>query len=166
MYSTEQVKLQELSIDTTPRMLQFEDGDMLHALVAEDDSVSATLLGRIIERYGEVKVVPDGELAFIAYQEAITSGTPFDVIFLDIMMPGVEGQETLEAIRQDERERGIPPEQGVKVIMVTALNDGTNLYQAHRQGCADYLHKPIGRSVVEETLRKLQLIPQQTPPVQ
>ena len=131
----------------------------MRILVAEDDNISATLAEKLFARYGETTRVSNGEEAVVAFQAALENGTPFDLILMDIMMPEVSGQEALAMIREIETENGITLSKGVKVIMCTALSDGTNIYEAHSQGCADYLNKPLSRSLIERSLNKLGLIP-------
>lgn len=130
----------------------------MRILIAEDDPVSAKLLSRMLERYAEVTVTVNGEEAFDAFQNAIESGQPFDLLFLDIMMPEVSGQETLAAIREYERIKGIIGGDAAKVVMVTALDDGGNIYEAHRNDCVDYINKPIKKEIVIGILDRLGLI--------
>lgn len=124
-------------------------------LIAEDDAVSARVLKKIVERFGDVETAENGELAFDLFQQKLDAGSPFDVIFLDIMMPEVGGQEALEAIREYEEMKGVDPAQGSKVIMVTALTDGGNIYQALRNSCVDYVTKPVSLDGISRCLQRL-----------
>jgi serine phosphatase RsbU (regulator of sigma subunit) len=68
----------------------------------------------------------------------------FAVILLDVMMPGIDGFETAELIRQRERTRSTP------IIFVTAIGtSATHVARGYSIGAVDYLFKPI----VAETLR-------------
>ncbi|MBK7189621.1 MAG: response regulator [bacterium] len=60
-----------------------------------------------------------------------TPRTHYDLICLDIMMPGMSGQEALEAIRKLEIEHDIHVGQGARVIMTTALEDHKAVRQAN-----------------------------------
>jgi two-component system chemotaxis response regulator CheY len=102
-------------------------------------------------------VAGDGEEGFRLYLHAFDSGNPFDVVFLDVMMPEANGQEVLAAIREFEKEQDISVENGVPVIMTTALDDGINLYQAHANGCVDYIVKPLSREKILKALQRLGL---------
>jgi DNA-binding response OmpR family regulator len=68
------------------------------------------------------------------FQTAITEKP--DVILLDIIMPVLNGHETLKKLRQD------PWGQHVKVIMLTSMDDVHNVGTAHEQNITDYLIKP------------------------
>lgn len=110
-------------------------------LVVDDEQTSALILCNLAKSFGNAQHASGGEAAFDAFLEAHEKGSPFDLIFLDIMMPEVDGQETLEAIRlYEEQEKFTPP---VHVVMVTGLNDSASVYLAHLHGCNDYLTKPV-----------------------
>lgn len=127
----------------------------MRILIVEDEPVSARLIEDIVSNYGDVERAKNGEECFDKFCAAIDAGKPFDLIFLDIMMPGVDGQEALAAIREVEESSGLPAESGVKVVMTTALDDSQNLYQAHVSGCHGYIVKPFGREDVFRALRKI-----------
>ncbi len=130
----------------------------MRILIAEDDPTSARLAEVLLSNFGEINVTTNGQEAVLAFEDAIEQHAPYDLILLDIMMPLVSGQEALGVIREIEAERGISVASGVKVVMCTALSDSSNIYQAHAQGCAEYLNKPLSKAAVIKTLTKLGLI--------
>ena len=77
---------------------------------------------------------------------------------VDIMMPVMDGYQSLVGIRNLEKERNIPEDQAVKVIMTTALNDEKNVKMAFELGCTIYSGKPIDQGRFEQALKKLNLI--------
>ena len=79
------------------------------------------------------------------------------LIILDIMMPGMDGRETLKAIRQIESEYGIRGLDGVKVIMTTALGDSKNVMGAFNEGCEAYIVKPIDKNRLFEEIEKMEV---------
>ncbi len=130
----------------------------MRILVVEDDQVSQRVLAAIVSKIAECDVASNGEEAYEKFCDACEQDDPFDLIFLDVMMPEVSGQEALVAIRDYEEQLGIAMGQGVKVIMTTALDDGNNLYQAHANGCVDYIVKPISRDKIINSIKKLGLM--------
>ncbi|MEX6500965.1 ATP-binding protein [Pseudomonas zhanjiangensis] len=75
----------------------------------------------------------------------------FDLILMDIQMPGMDGRQSTEAIRQWERENGQPP---VPIVALTAhalANEKRALLQS---GLDDYLTKPIGERQLAQTVLK------------
>lgn len=123
-------------------------------LVAEDDQVSQKLMESILSKYGSCEIVADGEAAVKAIVDAYESESPFDLLCLDIMMPGVDGQEALKTIREEEHKRGILGLDGVKIIMVSALDDPKNVLGAFRSGCEGYITKPVDRNALIEKLKE------------
>jgi two-component system, chemotaxis family, chemotaxis protein CheY len=131
----------------------------MRVLIVEDEPVSRKLLESMMKPYGECSTAENGEEAFEVFCTALETGRPFDLVLLDIMMPEVDGQEALEAIRDYEQEFGIAAENQSKIIMTTALDDGPSLYCAHAEGCTDYIVKPICRDKLLSILRRLDLVP-------
>jgi two-component system, chemotaxis family, chemotaxis protein CheY len=124
----------------------------MKTLVVEDDFLSRRLLQTILHPYGVCDVAVDGEEALTAFALAWEELKPYDLVCLDIMMPGTDGQETLREIRNREDRMGINADEGVKVIMTTALDDRKNVMAAFRSQCDAYIVKPIERDkVIAET---------------
>jgi adenylate cyclase len=102
-------------------------------LVVDDDPINRMLLSRDIERQGHrVGTAENGGRALDALR-----AEPFDLVLLDVLMPGLDGYETLARIEADEKLRHIP------VIMVSALEDIESVVRCIEMGAADYLPKPF-----------------------
>lgn len=127
-------------------------------LIAEDDFASRKFMLRLLQQYGDCDVTVDGEEAIEAFQMALEDEEPYDLVCLDIMMPGVDGYEALKQIRKIEAEEQIPEDKQAKIIMTTALNDGRNVMKAFSLGCVAYAGKPIDKEKFENELRKLGLV--------
>ncbi|NLY41509.1 MAG: response regulator [Desulfovibrionales bacterium] len=131
----------------------------MRILIVEDDFIGRKVLQRLLLEYGECDVAVDGLEAVKAFDLAWTAGMPYDLLFLDIMMPNMSGHDALKIIREKERSMAVAPGREAKVIMTTALDDVKNVTQAFFQGGASgYLVKPIERQNVVEELQKLGLI--------
>lgn len=115
----------------------------MHILVVEDDFISRKLLCRYLDPYGECDVAINGIEALSAVRHALEAGSPYDLICLDIMMPGMSGQETLIGVRELEKEHNSPEAPGAKVIMTTALEDSENIRLAFEASADGYIVKPI-----------------------
>lgn len=127
-------------------------------LLAEDDFATRKFMLSFLSKYGECDVTVDGMEAVDAYLMALEDGEPYDLVCLDIMMPVMDGYQALMGIRNLEKERNIPQEEGVKVIMTTALNDEQNVKMAFDLGCTIYSGKPIDKTRFEQAMKKLGLI--------
>jgi two-component system chemotaxis response regulator CheY len=132
----------------------------MKCLIVEDEFMSRKLLQVYLSDYGHCFVAVNGQEAVEAFREALEENEPYDLIFLDIMMPEMDGHDTLEVIRRIESEHGIAGLDGVKVIMTTALDDSKNVMGAFRNGCEAYLVKPIEKKNLLEELEKLGFVAQ------
>ena len=128
----------------------------MRILVAEDDFASRRMMQKLLEPWGRADVAVDGQEAIDAFELAWSERAPYELIFMDIMMPKVDGQEALKAIRKSEAERGVPPASEVRVIMTSVLEDPKNVLEAFGKGGATaYLVKPISRDKLEAELDRL-----------
>ena len=127
-------------------------------LLAEDDFVTRKFMVNFLSKYGECDVTVDGMEAVDAFMMALEDGEPYDLVCLDIMMPVMDGSQSLVGIRNLEKERNVPADKAAKVIMTTALNDEKNVKMAFELGCTVYSGKPIDQDRFEQALKKLDLI--------
>ena len=131
----------------------------MKTLIVEDDFLARSLLSTILSEYGTCHVAVNGKEALEAIERAFKESDPYDLICLDIMMPVMDGQETLLGLRRMEEGLGIKGADTTKVIMVTAIDDSKNIMKAFRQGqCEAYLTKPIDRRKLIGHVRDLGLI--------
>lgn len=102
-------------------------------LVVDDNRITTKLLRRYLESNGfEAAEAYDG----IECLEKVAERSP-DTIVLDVMMPRMDGYETVKRLRENPATSKIP------VVIVTALNDVANQLKAIESGADDFLSKPI-----------------------
>jgi len=131
----------------------------MKSLIVEDDRISSQVLEKMISRHGGYQVVRNGQQAVDSFRQAQESGAPYDLVLMDIMMPEVNGLQSVAALRQLESSRGVPRAKRVRIVMTTALDDPRTIMKALYESDADsYLVKPIRLQKLEEELRSLQLI--------
>ena len=107
-------------------------------LVVDDDAMNRDMLSRRLARQGyTVAVAEDGEQAL-----KMIEGQKFDLVLLDIMMPGVSGLQVLEILRQRHSMADLP------VIMATAKDESSDIVEALKLGANDYVTKPLDFPVV------------------
>ncbi len=127
----------------------------MRILVVEDDFGSRRMMQKLLGSYGDVDVVVDGEEAVEAFRLAWEESKPYDIVFMDIMMPKMDGQEALKRLRAYEREVGVKPAGEAKVIMTSVLEDPKNVIEAYYDGAAtSYLVKPLDREKIEAELER------------
>lgn len=103
---------------------------MTKVLLVDDNS---KYLKDALPFYGfEVEAVFDGVQALKKLKEE-----SFDIILLDVMMPNMDGWQTLKAVRSDDKIKDIP------VIMLTAVNDEQKMISGLKNGADDYIVKPF-----------------------
>ena len=130
----------------------------MKALIVEDEYISRTLLSEYLAPYAQCDAVADGNEALQVLTEKYKENERYDLVCLDIMMPGIDGHEVLNGLRRIEREQNIAEEDAAKVFMTTALDDPQNIMNAFTLGrCQAYLIKPILRERLVEHLREFLL---------
>lgn len=107
--------------------------EVISLLVVDDNETNLDMLSRRLQRKGySVSTACDGPSAL-----ELIEAEPFDLVLLDLMMPGMSGLEVLERIRQKHTVAEMP------VIMVTAKHDSSTVVEALDAGASDYVTKPI-----------------------
>ncbi|MBX9824958.1 MAG: response regulator [Xanthobacteraceae bacterium] len=115
----------------------------LSVLVAEDNDINALLTRSLLTRLDHhPEIAADGAAAIDCWQAARDAGRPYDLILMDVHMPGVDGLEAARRIRAIEAESGSPR---TRIIALTA-----NAFDEDREACLaagmdGFLVKPIDR---------------------
>ncbi len=94
-----------------------EEHIKLRALVVDDSEISRRCICRVISSVFTFEVAENGLIALEKYRNGVESGHPFDILFMDVVMPEMDGKESVKQIRAFEKsiERGKTP-----IIMVSA----------------------------------------------
>lgn len=132
---------------------------MLKALIVEDEQVNREFLLLALKPYASCTAVGTGEACLREHQRALATDAPFDLIFLDIMLPGIDGLRTLEQMRATEDAFDLSESARAKVIVTTVLNDHNTASRAFIHGhAASFLTKPFRARELMEELATLGLI--------
>src|SRR5208337_4222006 len=111
-------------------------------LVADDEETHRSILSRLMMNEGfEVVTAGDGKDTL----DSIASHRP-DVVLLDLMMPGMNGMQVLNLVK--EKDLDLP------VIMITGYADVPGAVEAMRTGAHDYLAKPFNHHEVIRVVRR------------
>lgn len=130
----------------------------MRTLIVEDNIINREFLAMLLEQYGQCTAVESGEDAVDVFAEALST-EPFDIIFMDIMLPGIDGLQALERIRAVEARNGAGVGDEVKAIITTALDDDDKASRAYIHGQAiSYITKPVREAQLKDELRKFGLI--------
>lgn len=114
-----------------------------HLLLVDDEPANRDLFGRQLERAGyRVTEAASGREAL-----QLISDHPFDLVLLDVLMPEMNGMETLVAIRRSKAASELP------IIMATALSGPDDVVDALAAGANDYVTKPFDMPVVSARIQ-------------
>lgn len=114
-------------------------------LVVDDSPTIRAVLGRMLDQDGyAVQKAEDGESAL-----ALARAEPPALIFLDIVLPGINGFAVLRALRHDPLTRHVP------IVMISGNPQATEQFYAQRFGADDFIRKPFGRNEVAACIQQL-----------
>jgi two-component system chemotaxis response regulator CheY len=131
----------------------------MRILVADDDLVSRTKLEVLLEAHGQCDTAKDGDQAWDSFQKAHQESKPYDLITMDIDMPGMNGHEVVAKIRQWEKENtSYETSKEAKILMVTSMQSRTDAIASFREGCECFIRKPIKPDDLTEALEKLGIL--------
>jgi CheY-like chemotaxis protein len=116
-------------------------------LLAEDNAVNQTLAVRLLEKRGySVSVAGDGRSAVAMFEKE-----PFDLVLMDVQMPGMDGFEATAAIRAGEKAAG----RSIPIIAMTAHALKGDQERCLAAGMNDYVSKPIRTSELVSKIESL-----------
>lgn len=120
-------------------------------LVVDDNQTDRLIVQRMCESFGltDVQVAEDGSIAESKILNAELTKKPFQLIFLDYNMPGMNGMKLLQHIRRSKFTKA------AKVIIMTAGAEVELVEAAVVSGANDFIVKPIALAVLKEKLTKL-----------
>jgi two-component system, sensor histidine kinase and response regulator len=141
--SLQQIPLSEGEIPKVRDAPWLADGPA-RVLVAEDNMVNQTLARRLLEKRGyTVTVVGDGRAALTAFSREC-----FDIVLMDVQMPGMDGLEATAAIRQLEQTAGAH----VPIVAMTAHAFKGDQERCLAAGMDAYISKPIRQQELYSTI--------------
>ncbi|KAF4637618.1 hypothetical protein G7Y89_g452 [Cudoniella acicularis] len=130
----------------------------LRVLVAEDNLVNQEIVIRMLklERIYDVEVVvaKDGKEAYDIVKESMSKGQFFNLIFMDIQMPNLDGLQSTRLIRQ----MGY----SAPIVALTAFSEESNVKECYDSGMDHFLSKPIRRPALKQVLKRFATIPEET----
>jgi len=102
-------------------------------LVVDDNAVNRYMLSRHVAQLGlEAETAENGQIAL-----EMVAHRSFDLVLLDVMMPVLDGYQTLDALKRDPKLRDLP------VIIVSGVDEIDSVVRCIERGAEDYLTKPI-----------------------
>lgn len=121
----------------------------MRILIVDDDYVSRTKLKALLGAYGDCDAVPDGKIALEMFDISCEEGVPYDLVTMDIDMPGMRGQDVVAEILSREQPAN------VKILMVTCKKEIKEIAASFRNGCDWCLNKPVTPEKLSNALEKI-----------
>lgn len=132
-----------------------ENVQNLRLLVVDDEVMMGLLLKKHTMEYGSTDVVTDGFKALKAFRIAYEEGKPYNLVFLDLMIPGMDGQAILKSMREYESSHHADRKADCRIIMITASREPYDVLEAYKNQCSDFLTKPLTWSTILAALQQV-----------
>jgi len=139
-----QASLQARTLTPTGKALELaQEVVQLQDLIKEDQAQVNSITAQLsAQAKGSSPTVDNGDLEIAKAQK-------FDVVLLDVMMPGKSGWEVARALKQD------PVTQDIKIVMVTAIGEQVNEITSPLYGADAYIDKPFEFERLEKVIKGL-----------
>ncbi|PNP56865.1 hypothetical protein THARTR1_03100 [Trichoderma harzianum] len=127
----------------------------LRVLVADDNATNVEVVSRMLklEEVYDVAIAKDGQEAYELVKASMEKNQRFDVIFMDIQMPNVDGLQSTRLIRKMGY---VAP-----IVALTAFSEESNVRECIESGMDEFLSKPIRRPALKKVLKKFVTIPEE-----
>ena len=129
--------------DLAPAIQEIDDALQAVVLVVDDDAINREVLRANLNRNFRVVEVENGTLCLQQIEQET-----FDLVLLDLMMPGLSGYDVLAALQKSSSEKSSPP-----VIVLSAKNQTSAITRAFQMGAVDYVTKPFNREELMARIR-------------
>ena len=133
---------------------------MLNVLTVDDDEVTQFHANQLLQPLGRVRIAYSGMDAVARVKESLASGDGYHLIFMDVMMPGLDGLTTVREIVHCYNESRIPLEQRPKIIMLSSVEErDTKIDALYACGADHYMTKPLDSELLAVFLGALGMLP-------
>ncbi|MCG8563488.1 MAG: HDOD domain-containing protein [Desulfobacterales bacterium] len=123
-------------------------------LIVDDEHISRKVLVKQLDPLGSCTEVNNAKEALMAFATAHQEKAPYDLVTLDVSMPGMDGRKVLENMRRHEQANQIPKAQQTRIIMVSSRMNISLIKECIQLGCNGYLTKPVSRYQLLEAMTK------------
>jgi diguanylate cyclase (GGDEF)-like protein len=114
-----------------------------HVLLIDDDFMLRSMAAKTLRHSGfDVSEASSGEEGLACFED-----TSFDLVLLDVMMPGLDGFEVCQRLRAMPRGARLP------ILLLTGLNDTESVDNAYACGATDFITKPINWTLLSHRVR-------------
>jgi two-component system chemotaxis response regulator CheY len=130
-------------------------------LFVDDDDSILLFLGECLSPYASCVSARNGREAVSAFARAMREKKPFTAVFMDILMPDMDGNRVVRELRALENALGIPESGRFKLVMISVCTDTKNVSESFFGGMAHaFIPKPLRVDVLLRELKKTGILPQ------
>ncbi|QLA17839.1 response regulator [Desulfolutivibrio sulfoxidireducens] len=130
-------------------------------LFVDDDDSILLFLEECLSPYASCVSAQNGTEAVSAFDLAMREGAPFTAVFMDILMPDMDGNRVVRELRHLEAVLGISEANRFKLVMISVCTDTKNVSESFFGGMADaYIPKPLRVDVLLRELKRTGILPQ------
>ncbi len=132
---------------TAPLILQPVNLSGMRILGVDDNATNRTILTKTVEGFGcRVDTVASGSKSIEVLRNALRIGDPYQVVLLDMQMPGMDGEQIVRAIKGDAALKDI------RIIIMTSMGQRGDASHLESLGCSGYLLKPVRQHMLYQAL--------------
>ncbi|MGA2503593.1 MAG: response regulator [Anaerolineales bacterium] len=132
---------------TAPLILQPVNLSGMHILGVDDNATNRTILTKTLEGFGcRVDTVASGSKSIEILRNALRNGDPYQVVLLDMQMPGMDGEQIVRTLKGD------PALKDVRIIVMTSIGQRGDASHMEALGCSGYLLKPVRQHMLYQAL--------------
>ncbi len=131
----------------------------MNILIVDDEKMSRMTLESIFSGYGTCKSFESGKMAVKSFISCLETKEKFDLVILDIFLENENGVDILRLIRLYEKVMGITQADRAIIFMATSNTDMDVVKECIKEGCNDYLVKPLTSKVIVVKMAKYHMTP-------
>jgi two-component system, chemotaxis family, chemotaxis protein CheY len=129
----------------------------MRCLIVDDEMFCREFVATLLRTTADCDQAGTGTEALDKYKKALADDDPYDLIIMDIMMPGMSGQDAAKAVRQLEKTQNSA--RPVSIVMLTALNSANDAIDTFcTEQSATYLVKPVSKDGLFNVMSQLGIL--------
>ena len=148
-YQLTETKVEPSNINPTALKAE-HDFSHIHMLIAEDNDINRFIIEKMIKKLGVQMTFAANGMDTIR----MFTASKFDMVLMDIEMPGMNGHETASSIRNELKNASVP------IIAMSAHSSLDEKEKCIRSGMNDYIYKPFEEATLHQMIAKWNPIPQ------
>lgn len=147
-----QVAIQKAKADKANSSNADDETNNLRVLVADDNATNIEVVRRMLklEKVNDVTIARDGQQAYNLVKDNMDQDRKFDLIFMDVQMPNLDGIQSTRLIRKAGY--------AAPIVALTAFSEESNRKECMESGMNEFLAKPIRRQALKSMLTKFATI--------